>query len=217
MRRPNSAGRREQIIAAGTRVAVRDGLWATTTRKIAAEAGINLATLHYHFESKEALVFAIFQSVIERVRADVRLAFAPPSSLADRIERSLRLTWQAAEQGWPEQLLHSEMTLYAVRTAGAAWLAERQYGEFVSLYLDILRGADDLAEPRALDLEGLARFILAALDGALMQHFAAPDPARSRGLIQRMIYLALRYPLTPPEEGGEPLTALALAAAARPG
>lgn len=210
MRRPKSAGRREQIIEAGTKVAMRDGIWTATTRKIAGEAGVNLATLHYHFESKEELVLAIFQSIISSVRADVRVEFAPPATLANRIERSFRLTWRAAEEQIEAQLLHLEMTLYGVRTEGADWIARRQYEEFVSLYRDILSAASDLAGVDAADVDGLSRFILAALDGVLLQHFALPDMARSLGMIERMIYLALRYPLVLPSDGAEPVTALSL-------
>ena len=41
------------------------GVIGATTRKIAAESGVRLATLHYHFESKSALLLAVFEALID--------------------------------------------------------------------------------------------------------------------------------------------------------
>jgi hypothetical protein len=195
MLRTNSAGKREQIIAAARVVVIRDGIWKTTTRKIAEEASITLASIHYHFESKEALLFA---------------DFAPPSPLHDRIKQSLMMTWEYSESHIPEQFLLSEMTLYALRTEGAAWLAQRQTEEFVLFYLEIFRGASDLAGHGNLDLEGLARIILAGIDGILLQHYADPVPARSWQAVRKLVYLAMRYPLTDDESPVTPLDLLTM-------
>ena len=47
----NVVEQRTTIIAATIRVLTRDGLTETTTRKIAAEANVNQATLRYYFGS----------------------------------------------------------------------------------------------------------------------------------------------------------------------
>ena len=210
MSRPNSPEKPAQIVSAGTEVVLREGIWNTTTRKLAAAAGISLATLHYHFESKEALLSAVFQSMIDAIRVSVREVFASPMPLAERIELALTLSWKAAIEDMRQQLLYAEMTIYAARIADAAWLGRRQYAAFVSLYTDMLTGGGDLAAEGRLDIEGLARFILAALDGVLLQHFAEPDAARSQRAIERMVYLAQRFPLAWREGEAEPVCALTL-------
>jgi AcrR family transcriptional regulator len=207
MLRTNSAGKREQIIAAARVVVIRDGIWKTTTRKIAEEASITLASIHYHFESKETLLFAVFEEMLANIRGAALAHFAPPSPLHDRIKQSLMMTWEYSESHIPEQFLLSEMTLYALRTEGAAWLAQRQTEEFVLFYLEIFRGASDLAGHGNLDLEGLARFILAGIDGILLQHYADPVPARSWQAVRKLVHLAMRYPLT---DGESPVTPLDL-------
>jgi AcrR family transcriptional regulator len=50
------AATRERILDAALEIAGREGLDALRTRRVAAEAGVNLGLLHYYFESKEALV-----------------------------------------------------------------------------------------------------------------------------------------------------------------
>jgi AcrR family transcriptional regulator len=47
---------RERILRAALELAGREGLEALTTRRVSAEAGVNLGLFHYYFDSKEALV-----------------------------------------------------------------------------------------------------------------------------------------------------------------
>ncbi len=64
-------------IIKGAREALEDGgMEALTTRRIAASAGVKLATLHYYFDSKESLLLAVLEDLIADMdsayRADVR-------------------------------------------------------------------------------------------------------------------------------------------------
>jgi AcrR family transcriptional regulator len=62
---------RAQVIEGAIRVLSATGVIGATTRKIAAESGVRLATLHYHFDSKSALLLAVFEALI----AEITLAF----------------------------------------------------------------------------------------------------------------------------------------------
>ncbi|HWS69900.1 MAG TPA: TetR/AcrR family transcriptional regulator [Steroidobacteraceae bacterium] len=210
IRRQQSEGTRERILDASEKVVVREGIWSTTTRKIASQASINVATLHYHFDSKEALLFALFESILAAIKVVVRHDYPEATPLAERIESTFLWSWHAMEQHLAEQVLQVELTLYAVRSEGASWLGKRQYDEFVALYVDILRGASEVVGNDSLDIEGLSRFFICGLDGTLLQHMADPDPVRSLALIHKLIYVAQRYPLSNPALPGEPVTALSL-------
>jgi AcrR family transcriptional regulator len=65
---------RQTILAATLRVLARTGWDDLTTRDVAAEAGINLALIHYYFESKRALLLAaadaFYTDLRERFLAD---------------------------------------------------------------------------------------------------------------------------------------------------
>jgi AcrR family transcriptional regulator len=210
IRRKYSEGTRGKILDASEKVVVREGIWSTTTRKIAGEASINVATLHYHFDNKETLLYALFESIIAAIKEVVRDDYPKPTPLAERIESTFLWSWQAMEQHLMEQVLQLELTLYAVRTEQASWLGKRQYDEFVALYVAILRGACEVSGKNSLDIEGLARFLVCGLDGVLLQHLADPDSKRSLALIHKLIYLAQRYPLTANGDSAEPATALSL-------
>ena len=50
---------KDRILDTAERLFARDGFEATSLRSITAEAGVNLAAINYHFQSKEALVQAV--------------------------------------------------------------------------------------------------------------------------------------------------------------
>jgi AcrR family transcriptional regulator len=64
---------KERILDAAERLFARHGIGATSLRSIIAEAGVNLAAVHYHFGSKEALVSAVVHRCIDPLNQE-RLA-----------------------------------------------------------------------------------------------------------------------------------------------
>jgi AcrR family transcriptional regulator len=65
-RRLSGEQRRPQIVAAARRLFARRGYDATTTRQIAAEAGVSDALIYRHFTGKESLLRAIVDDGITR-------------------------------------------------------------------------------------------------------------------------------------------------------
>ena len=53
---------KDQIIAAASKVFARDGFEAASLREILRDAGVNPASAHYHFGSKEA----VYRHTVER-------------------------------------------------------------------------------------------------------------------------------------------------------
>src|SRR5215472_6496081 len=59
-------GRRDALIAAAYRHIASDGFEGLRTRDVAADVGVNIATLHYYFPSKEALIRAVIGHAVQR-------------------------------------------------------------------------------------------------------------------------------------------------------
>lgn len=80
----------ERIVDAAAEVFTRKGFAATTTRDIAAAAEVNIATLHYHHQSKEVL----FQRVADRAMGRFNTAFEDAmdgaQTLGDFVEAYVR-------------------------------------------------------------------------------------------------------------------------------
>ena len=64
--RPGADERRAALLEAAYATIADRGLEGLRTREVAARAGVNIATLHYHFGSKEDLVVAVIAHVRER-------------------------------------------------------------------------------------------------------------------------------------------------------
>ena len=99
--------RRLEIAAAARALIAERGFEGLRTRDIAERVGINIATLHYHVPSKEALVELVAQSLRDEFKAtdyavrDLRVNF---SRLGDTAWYSCMLDdhaeWKGQPTGW---------------------------------------------------------------------------------------------------------------------
>jgi len=64
----------------------RKGYAATSTREVAKLLGIQKATLYYHVESKEDLLFLICESALTKIRTDVEAAIRDRQDPVDRVQ-----------------------------------------------------------------------------------------------------------------------------------
>jgi AcrR family transcriptional regulator len=173
--RPNSDGRREQIVEAALKVMIAEGVYHATTRKIAEAAGVNVATLHYHFHNKEEIILSVMEVLASGYRNTLARRFAEPQKLHDRIADLLRFIWSEIERTRGEQLVLQEMTLYVLRYPDAEHLAGEKDREIFALYADTLRSAVDVKPEDDRQLVELANFIYTAFVGILNQWLATQD------------------------------------------
>jgi AcrR family transcriptional regulator len=81
------AGTKERILDAAEKLFATHGFAATSLRNIIADANVNLAAIHYHYKSKEALLDAVLVrrlAPINRERLD-RLCSAGPEATLEQI------------------------------------------------------------------------------------------------------------------------------------
>lgn len=87
------------------------------------------------------------------------------------------------------QILQFEMTFYAVRSRDAAGLAEKQYKGLLDLYERFLNNSTSSPADTA-KVRRLTHFVVAGLDGILVQELAYPDAKRSEESIDCLIMAA---------------------------
>lgn len=191
---PSAAGRskRDAIIVAAVTVLAREGLAETTTRKIAAEAGVNQAMIGYYFGGKDDLLLAALQEMMrltaEIVRAATTELATPERALGDAI----RAYWSHVESNHTLQIMQYELTLYALRRPKSAWLAREQYAGYAALVADLARATFEAADRTcALTYEELARFVVGGLDGLILQYVSDPNQARARRDVEHLIRAAV--------------------------
>jgi AcrR family transcriptional regulator len=201
MRSQTVGARQGEIIAAAVRVLARDGLAATTTRKIADEAGVNQAMLSYYFGSKDDLLFAVLQEMMRLTTQIVRAVASTSGSLRQAIAGSLRAFWAHVEETPELQVMQYELTLYALRHPDSAWLAREQYNGYCAVVQALFEEASAAAEQAcALPLTDLARFVVGGLDGMILQFASDRNVERSRRDLEHLIAAVIAL-----AEGAAPL------------
>jgi Tetracyclin repressor-like, C-terminal domain len=85
------------------------------------------------------------------------------------------------------QTMQYELTLTALRGERSAALARRQYEQYVRVAEEVIdRACEASGERPRVPVSELARFLVAGLDGLIMQHLTDPDTARSRAGVDRV-------------------------------
>src|SRR5437667_12188339 len=78
--------RREALVRAAFNEIADRGFEGLRTREVAAEVGMNIATLHYYFPTKEALI----RGVVEHAMNRFRTTLAPHGSPDDQLRNHFR-------------------------------------------------------------------------------------------------------------------------------
>src|SRR5437763_10035740 len=79
--------RREALVRAAFNQIAERGFEGLRTREVAAHVGLNVATLHYYFPTKEALIRGVLDEAMRRFRSTLVADGSP----ADRVRNHLRV------------------------------------------------------------------------------------------------------------------------------
>ncbi len=187
--------RRRRLVVAARRVLARSGVAGSTLRAVATEAEVALGTVHYAFPSKEQLLRAVLEDVVEEISTVVREASDTATDLQDGVLGAARTVWSRVVEAAPEeQLMQYELSMWALRTAGMADLAQWQYERYVDLIDEHWqRVAAHTGVTLSVPTRRLARLQLAALDGLLLQHLASRDLERTLADVEALVDQLVRY------------------------
>jgi AcrR family transcriptional regulator len=191
-------GHREDLLAGARRCLEKRGYARTTARDLVAESGTNLASIGYHFGSKEALlneaISQSFQEWAERVR-ELAVATRP----GDDPLRMLGATWTAMITSFVE------FRGLAVAFAEAMAQAEHQPGLRARLAASYERSrasvgsmiAELVGLPDGPEARTLASFQIAMCDGLLVQWLLDPEAVPSGEQFTAALAMVAAYVGTP--------------------
>jgi AcrR family transcriptional regulator len=158
--RPTAETRRQELVLAAFNLIAEHGFEGLRTRDVAAEVGVNVATLHYYFPTKESLI----RGVVEYAMTRFRSTLAPHESPSDQLRNYLRGVRKLLSE---EPALGSVMGELAVRSArdkSIAALMTEMYGVWHVTTRGLLRRAVKEGHIRPeLDSDGVAALIVATL------------------------------------------------------
>ncbi|GHH65528.1 TetR/AcrR family transcriptional regulator [Kitasatospora indigofera] len=184
MARMPSAERRRQLTEAAIRAMTRDGVARTTTRSIAAEAGVSLSVFHYCFDSKQALLESVIATLTEHYVGVVKEAIRPRETLRETVRAGFQAYWDHVAANPGEHMLTYELTQYALRQPGFEPLARRQYERYSATYAELL---EQLRRAMGFELRVpvpvLARHLAAMTDGLTLNFLVLGDQAAAAEIL----------------------------------
>ena len=198
--RATEQGARERILAAAVERIARDGIDEARIARIAMDAGVSPSLVHYHFETREALLEQALEYSYE-LAGDVRLA--EEGERLDSVERLAAMIDQflpypgLLERDW---ILWVELWLRAVRHPELQPTAARLYERMRDWFLDAIATGIERGELRTeLEPERVADRILALCDGyGLRVLFRDLDVEHARREIWTAVAGELSLPADPP-------------------
>ncbi|MET0835214.1 MAG: TetR/AcrR family transcriptional regulator [Thermoleophilaceae bacterium] len=167
MNEASGSGARERILAAAVERIASDGIDDMRIARVAMQAGVSTSLVHYHFDTREALLAEALEYSYE-LAADVRLGDGD-SDASNHIERlaglvdqflpypgHLERDWILWVELWLRTVRHPELRPTAVRLYGRMhdWLAEA-----------IAAGVEGGAFSEGADPDRVADRLMALADG----------------------------------------------------
>ena len=171
---PRTKASRQAILEAARTTLARDGFEGITTRRIAEAAGVNIATLHYHFGTKEALLAETVRFALAAVADRTFGAMQGATTLAEALESGFHAFWSMVRD--QPGTIRLELTVRGFRDETARSIAAEVHGSLVAsiegLFFRLM--PSDTFAPR-IPLARIARFTVSTMDGILLAYYATRD------------------------------------------
>ena len=162
--------RRQDLIQAAFRQIAERGFEGLRTRDVAAEAGVNIATLHYYFPTKEALIRAVVGHAMSRFRSTL----APHESSQDQLTNHLRAVRALMRRDAELRAVMGELALRSARDpALGRMLREMNDSWHQTLRAMLRRAVRDGALSADLDSDEAAALIMTTLMSMALPSIAA--------------------------------------------
>jgi AcrR family transcriptional regulator len=191
MARVPAAQRRQQFLDATIDVVAKHGVRGATTREIANEAQAPLAALHYCFESKDQVLFEVYQmqlrSLVDRLpEGDTKAGMAATAVdiIQKAVERCIR------HRNW--SLANAELEFWAQRHGDETVDGTNSYEIYNRKVEETLRAACKKGDDPSL-AEPLSGLISVLVDGLNFQWFVYQDEQRLRADLATAIGMIETY------------------------
>jgi AcrR family transcriptional regulator len=170
---------RELVLDAAERVMAEDGFEAATLARVVAESGIPMSSVYHYYGSKDGILLAVMERGAERFFADLP---DPDERMGRAVEHLTQVVSTVVEALERHPSFLRLLIVFALQPPRTARDVDAVVGRVRGMALIRLRKQLSIAfgdDPRGATIDRLARFALAAFDGAFVA--ARTDPGASLG------------------------------------
>lgn len=165
-----SERRRRDLLDAVFEIVAERGLEGLRTRDVAARAGVNIATLHYYFGTKEALVEALLDDVDRKLRMPESPDGARELPVFDDLRDHLLDAWRRFHATPHLAAVLQELVIRGQRDPAARARFKARHLLWNKAIEELLRKLDAEGKlRRGIDPEIAARMVTSFMMGAMMQ------------------------------------------------
>jgi AcrR family transcriptional regulator len=183
--------RRSALVMAAYGQIARHGFEGLRTRDVAAEVGVNVATLHYYFPTKEKLIEAVVDHAMSRFRTTLETGAASRDLLGTYLRGVRKLLTQEPELG----TVMGELSLRSARDPELARIMQdMNEARHRTVRAMLKRAAKSGQIARDLDADGVAALIVVALAGLSLPRASV---RKGQALLQLEDWVTRRAPAAP--------------------
>ncbi|TCO55069.1 TetR family transcriptional regulator [Actinocrispum wychmicini] len=176
--------RRQQLVAAAFRVVAREGVAAASTRRIANEAKLPAAVVHYCFHSVDELIDSLMVVVFEEATSVAAVALKSRGTPEKSIRDALHRMWANYRAEPARHKVVFELMAYGLRRPAAERIARRHQGR---LGLLAERFLAEVAEANGTHWQTpaavLGRALISTVDGVLLNWLVDRDDTRTEATL----------------------------------
>jgi TetR/AcrR family transcriptional repressor of nem operon len=155
-----SERRRQELVIAAYRQIAERGFEGLRTREVVAEVGVNIATLHYYFPSKESLIRGVLEHAMDRFRTTLEPHGSPGDQLRNHLRAVRKLMTQEPELG----AVMGELALRSTRDPSVRAIVNEMFNSWQTVLRGLLRRGVREGKLRSdLDSGAVAALVMATL------------------------------------------------------
>lgn len=163
-----SEERKNQIIAAATKVFTERGFAEARMDDIVAESGLSKGALYWYFDSKDAIIVAILDRVFDWEAAHLDEILDCEDSAEMKLERFVDVTLQDLNKMKPLMPIFFDFWSLSVRNKNINKAIKRYYQNFIDIVEPIIELGIQRGEFRIVDVRETALAIGALFEGTIL-------------------------------------------------
>ncbi|MFD8789186.1 TetR/AcrR family transcriptional regulator [Streptomyces vinaceus] len=145
---------------------------------------MSLSVFHYCFDSKQALLESVIETITEHYLTVVKAAILPRTTLRETVRAGFQAYWDHVRNHPAEHMLTYELTQYALREPGFEHLARRQHELYCATYAELIEQVClGMGTGLRVPVPVLARYLAAMTDGLTLNFLVLGDAAAAAAIL----------------------------------
>jgi TetR/AcrR family transcriptional repressor of nem operon len=155
-----SEKRQQELVIAAYRQIAERGFEGLRTREVALEVGVNIATLHYYFPTKESLIRGVLEYAMSRFRTTLEPHGSPGDQLRNHLRAVRKLLVAEPELG----MVMGELAMRSTRDRSVRSIVNEMFDFWHKVMRGLLRRAVREGQLRPeVDSDAVASLVMATL------------------------------------------------------